>query len=96
MYFQLEDFLLPRFLELGDWVLTMSTSPPTWSGNIPEGIAPKKKKKKERTGEAHRDTPPRGTFPAPRCLQLWDSQPQKNLPGLSWMKGMAWVGMVHP
>lgn len=46
MYSQLEDFLLPGFLELGgDWVLIMSTSPPTWSVNIPEDIAPKKKKK---------------------------------------------------
>ena len=43
MYSQLEDFLLPGFLELGgDWVLIMSTSPATWSGNIPEGIAPNK------------------------------------------------------
>lgn len=86
MYSQLEDFLLPGFLELGgEWVLTMSTSPPTWSGNIPEGIAPKKNREREKHIEIH---PPR-TFPAPRCLRLWDSQLQKDHPGLSWTKGMA-------
>lgn len=45
---QLEDFLLPGHLELGgDWVLTMSTSPPTWSDNILEGIATKKSQRTE-------------------------------------------------
>lgn len=75
MYFQLEDFLLPRFLELGDWVLTMSTSPPTWSGNIPEGIAPKKKK--ERTGEAHRDTPPEGPSQLPGAYSSGIPRPRR-------------------
>lgn len=66
MYFQLEDFLLPRFLELGDWVLTMSTSPPTWSGNIPEGIAPKKKKKREQ--EKHTEIHPPRDLPSSQVL----------------------------
>lgn len=77
MYFQLEDFLLPRFLELGDWVLTMSTSPPTWSGNIPEGIAPKKKKKK-REQEKHTEIhPPEGPSQLPGAYSSGIPSPRR-------------------
>lgn len=55
-------------------MLAMSTSPPTWSDNILEGIATKKVPENRRSNkEVHYLR----TFPCPRCLQFWDSQTQK-------------------